>query len=224
VAAAVAVAAGAWLAWQRMSPDTTRVAQAPAPATTSAPTPAPPTPPAAPSKVAAPSAPTRGTVAISAVALVDPSDARYNGDRAKVQEEARADAKSQVVAKALGLLVDPKSLAQHYGLLKTKLLSNSGAYIDMVVRESEPRVGKDGLMAVTTDAVVNVRALQKSLNEMTRDERVEIIRASAAPKVSVQVAVRDSDQAYAPPVPSPVAENLLKERIKSFGFRTWSEG
>jgi serine/threonine-protein kinase len=227
VATAVAIAAGAWLVWQHMMPDAARVAQAPAPASTSAPTPAPPVPPApppaTPSKAAAPGAPAPGTVAISAVGLVDPSDARYNGDRAKEQEEARADAKSQVVAKALGLLVDPKSLAQHYGLLNTKLLSNSGAYIDTVVRESEPRVGKDGLMAVTTDAVVNVKALQKSLNEMTRDERVEIIRASGDPKVSVQVTLKDSDQPYAPPVPSPVAENLLKERIKSFGFRTWSE-
>ena len=136
----------------------------------------------------------------------------------------RADAKSQVVAKALGLLLDSKSLAKHYDLLKTKLLSNSGAFIEMVVRESEPRVGKDGLMAVTTEAVVNVKALQKSLNQMTRDERVEIIRANGDPKVSVQVTVRDSDQPDAPPQTSPVAENILKERIKSFGFRTWAEG
>jgi serine/threonine-protein kinase len=228
VAAAVAIAAGAWLVWQRMAPDAARVAQVPAPTSTSAPSPAPPVPPApppaAPSRAAAPSAGTPGKVAISAVGLIDPSDPRYNGDRTKEQEEARADAKSQVVAKALGLLVDPKSLSQHYGLLKTKLLSNSGSYIDVVVRESEPRVGMDGLMAVTTDAVVNVKALQKSLNEITRDERVEIIRASGDPKVSVQVTLKDSDQPYAPPVPSPVAENLLKERIKSFGFRTWSEG
>ena len=42
-------------------------------------------------------------------------------------------------------------------------------------------------MAVTTEAVVNVKALQKSLNQMTRDERIELIRASGDPKVSVQV-------------------------------------
>ena len=76
---------------------------------------------------------------------------------------------------------------------------------------------------MTTQAVVNVRALQKSLNQMSRDERVEFIRASGDPKISVRIAVRDADQPDAPPQPSPVAENLLKERIKSFGFRTWSE-
>ncbi len=40
----------------------------------------------------------------------------------------------------------------------------------------------------------------------------------------MQVSVRDADAPDAPPQPSPVAENMLKERIKSFGFRTWSEG
>jgi hypothetical protein len=59
---------------------------------------------------------------------------------------------------------------------------------------------------------------------MTRDERVEMIRASGDPKVSVQVTTRDSDQPDAPPQVSPVADNILKERIKTFGFRTWSEG
>jgi serine/threonine-protein kinase len=65
--------------------------------------------------------------------------------------------------------------------------------------------------------------LQKSLNQMSRDERIELIRANGDPKISVQIAVRDADQPHAPPQPSPLAENLLKERIKSFGFRTWSD-
>ncbi len=78
-------------------------------------------------------------------------------------------------------------------------------------------------MSMTTQAVVDVRALQKSLNQMSRDERVEFIRASGDPRISVRIAVRDADQPNAPAQPSPVAENLLKERIKAFGFRTWSD-
>ena len=78
-------------------------------------------------------------------------------------------------------------------------------------------------MSMTTQAVVDVRALQKSLNQMSRDERVEFIRASGDPKISVRIAARDADQPNAPAQPSPVAENLLKERIKAFGFRTWSD-
>jgi serine/threonine-protein kinase len=92
-----------------------------------------------------------------------------------------------------------------------------------VLRESEPRLGKDGLMSVTADAVVDVKAVQKSLNAMSRDDRIDFIRAHGDPKVSVQIAVRDADAPGAPPLPSPVAENIVKERIRSFGFRTWSE-
>ena len=43
-------------------------------------------------------------------------------------------------------------------------------------------MGKDGLMSMTTEAVVNVKAVQKSLNQMSRDERIEFIRASGDPK------------------------------------------
>ncbi len=168
--------------------------------------------------------PTPARSRISAVGLIDPTDPRYKGDKNLQQEEARADAKSQVVSKALGLLLDAKSLDKNYDLLKDRLLANSSNYIKAIVHESAPRLGKDGLMSVTTEAVVNVKALQKSLNQMTRDERIEMIRANGDPKVSVQVTVRDSEQPDAPPQISPVAENILKERIKTFGFRTWVEG
>jgi serine/threonine-protein kinase len=77
---------------------------------------------------------------------------------------------------------------------------------------------------MTTQAVVNVKALQASLNQMSRDERIQLIRAGGDPKVAVRVSVTDADQPGAPPFPSQLAENLLKERIKTFGFRTWSEG
>lgn len=218
VAAAIAIGAGAWFAYQRFGPGSSTMAstigQAPATSTSVA------------TSASAPAAasPDPGTLKIAAVGLVDPSDPRYKGDKTLQQEDARADAKSQVIAKALGLLLDTKSLDRNYEILNDKLLSQSGSYIKAVVRESEPRVGKDGLMAVTTEAVVNVKALQKSLNQMTRDERVEMIRASGDPKVSVQVTTRDSDQPEAPPQVSPVADNILKERIKTFGFRTWAEG
>ena len=221
VAVVVAMGAGAWFAYQRFGTDATSTAQAPV---TSAPMAAQAPSPAAPVPAAATPTADPGTLRISAVGLIDPTDPRYKGDKTLQQDDARADAKSQVVSKALGLLLDTKSLDKNYELLKDRLLSNSGSYIKAVVRESEPRVGKDGLMSVTTEAIVNVKALQKSLNQMTRDERVEMIRASGDPKVSVQVTVRDSDQPDAPPQISPVAENILKERIRTFGFRTWAEG
>ena len=162
-------------------------------------------------------------LSISAVGLIDPSDPRYQSDKALAQSDLRADSKSQLVEKALTLLLDRNSLAKNYDVLKAKVLSNSGNYITAVVQESAPQIGKDGLMSMTTQAIVNVKAVQKSLNQMSREERIDFIRANGDPKIAVRIGVRDAEAPDAPPLPSPVAENLLKERIKSFGFRTWAE-
>ena len=228
VLAFLALGAGAWMMMVRVADNGTKMAKAPAAPPTAAPsaTPAPPAattpaPPPAPAPAALKTDP--GTVAVAAEGLVDPSDPRYSADKSLMQSDLRADAKSQLVAKALGLMVDPNSLAKNYQLVRDKLLTQSGTFVSTVTSESAPRQGKDGLVSMQTQGVVNVRALQKSLNQMSRDERVEFIRASGDPKISVRIAVRDADNPNAPPQPSPVAENLLKERIRQFGFRTWSE-
>ncbi len=161
---------------------------------------------------------------ISATGFVDPTDPRYAADKSQMAADLRADSKGQLVEKALGLMLDTGSLAQNYDVLRDRLISKSGTYVTSVVEESAPRTGKDGLVSMTTQAVVNVKALQKSLNQMSRDERIQFIRAGGDPKVSVRIVVTDADQPGAPPQPSQLAENLLKERIKAFGFRTWSEG
>ncbi len=219
----IALGAGAWFTFQRQAGDGARPGQGPpSQPLVSAPPASPPS--AAPAATTAVPKADPGTMVISAVGLIDPSDSRYQSDKSLLQSDLRADSKSQLVEKALGLLLETKSLAKNYDVLKDKLMSKSGSYITAVVRESEPRMGKDGLMSITTEAVVNVKAVQKSLNEMSRDERIELIRANGNPKVSVQISVRDADQPDATSQTSPVAENILKERIKSFGFRTWSEG
>ncbi len=84
VAAAIAVGAGAWFAYQRFGPDAARTAQAPASGAPVAQVTAPAAP-ALPAAAPAP-APDPGTLKISAVGLVDPSDPRYNGDKALEQD------------------------------------------------------------------------------------------------------------------------------------------
>ena len=164
-----------------------------------------------------------GKVVIAAAGWADPSDPRYAGDASKWQADLRADARGQLIDKALGLIADRKSLATHYDAVSARLAPRSQEFIRTVVRESEPVIGKDGLATMTTEAVVNVRAVQKSLNEMTATERIELIRANGDPRISIAIVARDADRPDAPPQRSAVAENLLKERIKSFGFRTWSD-
>ena len=219
--AVVAIGAVAWYVAQRPSAAPAVTTQAQSAPAAPQPTPAMPTP--APVAVA-PVAAAPGTMVISAFGLIDPSDPRYRTDKALLQSDLRADSRSQLVEKALWLLLESNSLARNYDVLKTRLLSQSASFVPAVIKEGEPQLGKDGLMSITTQGVVNVKAVQKSLNQMSRDERIDFIRASGDPKVALQISVRDADAPDAPPQPSPVAENMLKERIKSFGFRTWSEG
>ena len=166
---------------------------------------------------------TAGTVVVAALGVADPSDPRFKDDKAGMEAALRADSRRQLVQKTLRLYVQDESLAEHYDRLNDALLSRSGDFIVSVSRESAPTVGKDGLVYLRTQAVMKSRQLQKSLNQMSTEERVDFIRVSGDPKISVRVSTRDADSADAEAQTSPIAGNLLKERIKSFGFRTWSE-
>lgn len=157
---------------------------------------------------------------ITAVGYADPSDPRFASDPGLLKSELHEDARRQLVMKALALYVQRQSLSEHYELVRSKLLPRSGEFIAAVLQEDPPQTGKDGLASVTTRARVNIRQVQQSLNQMSRDERVEFIRNNGDPKISVAISTRSED---GPAARSPVAENLLKEHIQSFGFRTWSE-
>jgi len=65
--------------------------------------------------------------------------------------------------------------------------------------------------------------VQKSLNQMSDKERIDFIRNNGDPKIAVQMVISYAESAQAvPSTRSQLAENAIKERIKSFGFRTWS--
>ena len=201
-------------------------------AITQAPTPAAPSTAAAPTPAAVAAPVTTasaepalepGTMVISALGLVDPKDARFKGDANAAQSESRADAMRQLVEKAVALYVEKDSLNKNYAVLDRKLLSQPGAFIKTVIQEGAAATGKDGLLETETRAVVKVRDVQKSLNQLSKDERIEFIRNNGDPKVSIQMAIRNADTTQALPAErSMVAENVVKERIKSFGFRVWS--
>ena len=164
-----------------------------------------------------------GTMVISALGLVDPKDPRFHGDAAAAQSEARADARRQLIEKALGLYVEPGSLNKNYAVLEQKLLSQSGSFIKNVILESAPTASADGLIGAEARAVVRVRDVQRSLNQLSKDERIEFIRNNGDPKVSVSMTIRNADTAQAMAAErSLLAENVVKGRVKSFGFRIWS--
>jgi serine/threonine-protein kinase len=160
---------------------------------------------------------------ISALGLADPKDPKYHGDQAAAEAGARSDAKRQLVDKALALYVDRNSLDKNYAVIEQKLMPRSSAFIKTVIHEGAPAAGKDGLIESETRAVVKVRDVQKSLNQMSKEERIDFIRNNGDPKISILMVIRDGDSANAlPPARSQLAENMVKERVKSFGFRVWS--
>jgi eukaryotic-like serine/threonine-protein kinase len=223
VAAIALVGSGAW--WLLARGPANPVTAAKTPAVTPVAEVAAPAPIAAAALVPAADRvpPQPGTLVISAVGLADPSSPRYVNDPALLQSDVRADAKRQLVEKALMLLLDRKSFTSNYDVLQSRVLPQSADFIATVVKEGAPQIGKDGLMSVTTQAVVNVDAVRQSLDRMSRDDRVQLIRASGDPRVAVRIGVRDAEVPDAPAQASPIAENILKERIQSFGFRTWSD-
>ncbi len=214
-AAAAAAAAGA----------TAAAGAAPAGGSASGAAPSP-TPASAPaSAAAAPADPPQeaGNIIISALGLADPKDPRFNGDANAAQAEARADAQRQLVEKVVSLYVDHNSLNKNYALVEQKLLAQPGRFIKSVLHEGASAAGKDGLVESETRAVLKVRDIQKSLNQLSRSERIDFIRNNGDPKVSIQMTVANADTAQIlAPARSQLAENVVKERIKSFGFRVWA--
>lgn len=215
-AALVAVAAGGWLLTR------------PAPETPAAPAPSAPVAaePAAAAPVAVTPAPALdpGVAVISAIGLADPSDPKLADNPAAVTQALREDARRQILEKAVALFVDPKSVNAHYDALQARLLDRSGDFIQAVLEEGPPQLGKDGLMAGQVRAAVKVRQVQKSLNQMSQDERVDFIRNNGDPKIAVAVASRWAEgDPNAPAQRSALAENTLKQHIQGFGFRTWND-
>ncbi len=164
--------------------------------------------------------PTQSGLMITAVGYADPSDPRYAQDQGLMQADLRADVRRQLVEKAAALYLAPESMTENYGLIDQRILSRSNEFIASIEEEPASNQSKDGFASLTARANVKVRAVQKSLNEMSRGERIDFIRNNGDPKIAIRIATRSADAGEsASAQPSPVAENLLKERIRSFGFR-----
>jgi hypothetical protein len=64
--------------------------------------------------------------------------------------------------------------------------------------------------------------VQKSLNQLSREERVEFIRNKGDPRISIRIDIVNAAGGALARERSQLAENVLKDRIKSFGFRVWA--
>jgi eukaryotic-like serine/threonine-protein kinase len=160
-----------------------------------------------------------GTAMITAVGLADPQDPRFAKGGLEVEPHLWADARRQLIEKAVALYIDPSSINTHYALLRDKLFSRSDEYISSVLEQLPPQSSHYGLLLGTIRATVKVHDVHRALNEISREQRVEFIRNNGNPRISVEVRVQgDRADRALKPQRSALAENILMDRIRSFGF------
>ena len=116
------------------------------------------------------------------------------------------------------------SLDKNYAVIEQKLLSQLGRVHQDRDAGRRAAAGKDGLIETETRAMVKCATCRNRSTRCRKDERIEFIRNNGDPKISIA----DGDRATptprrrCPPARSQLAENVIKERIKSFGFRVWA--
>ncbi|NMC48561.1 MAG: hypothetical protein GYA47_03885 [Desulfovibrio sp.] len=163
-------------------------------------------------------------IVITAEGLADPNADAYKRDKALMIEDLRRDAKAQILEKAVGAYVETSTLVENYTLISDRVLSRSQGLIKRVIKESEPWIGEDGFAHMLMKAEVSVVPITDALKEMTRGERVALLKEYGNPRISVAIFIRDAERGPdVVPERSEIAENVLKEHIKGFGYRVWSE-
>lgn len=164
------------------------------------------------------------TVIVTAEGLADPSADTYKRDKGILMDALLDDAKRQAIEKVVGIYVEGQSLVENYVLIQDRVLSRTNGLIKKIHKQSQPWIGKDGFMHILIKAEVYSGQTQDVLREMSRAERINLIRDFGNPKIAVAVTIRDSKRGSRVVAErSQIAENILKEHISRFGYRVWSE-
>ena len=164
------------------------------------------------------------TIVVSAEGLADPNAESYQKDKGLLLDALRADARKQVVEKAVGTFVESQTLTENYALIRDRVLTQTEGLIKEVIKESDPWQGQDGFMHLLLKAEVYIGKIGDTLKEMSKGQRVSLIKEYGNPKISVAVTVRDAEREGDGNVErSQVAENIIIESLTKFGYRVWSE-
>lgn len=163
------------------------------------------------------------TIVVTAEGLADANAETYKRDKGLMIDDLREDARRQAVEKAVGVYVDSSTLVENYTLIQDKVLTQTKGIIKSILKESPPWIGQDGFAHLLIKAEVYLGEVEEVLEEMTEFERVNLVKEHGNPRIAVAITIKDAKRGTdVEPERSPVAENILKERIKSFGYRVWS--
>lgn len=176
--------------------------------------------PAAPSLDVAPALVKVADSQINALGMVDGTDARYRADPELLMADLRSDARRQVIEKAVGIFVQRGALLDHYETLANEIFGH-GELVGQLVADVQPLHSDDGLVYLPAAAEVRIPDLRKLVFRLSRDDRLALIRAQGDPLISVAVSLRDAERG-GPIERSALAENVIKQRIRDFGFRVTS--
>jgi len=164
------------------------------------------------------------TIVISAEGLADPNADVYQRDKGIMVDDLRRDARRQLVEKAVGTFVDSATLVENFTVINDRIYTHSQGMIKRIIKESDPWLGKDGLMHMLVQGEVYLGEVRHALEDMSKSERLMLIKESGNPKISVAVFVRDAARGNSSGRErSSIAENILKEQFSRFGYRVWSE-
>jgi eukaryotic-like serine/threonine-protein kinase len=158
--------------------------------------------------------------AIGALGMVDGTDARYKADPELLMVDLRSDARREVIEKAVAIFVERGAMMEHYDALASAIFGH-GELVERLIDDARPRRSEDGLVYLPVAAEVRLQDLRKLVFRLSHDDRVALIRAQGDPLISVAVSVRDTERG-SPIERSALAENVIKQRIRDFGFRVAS--
>lgn len=162
-------------------------------------------------------------IQVSAEGLADPEAEAYRRDKALMLDALLEDAQRQAIEKVVGSYVDSSTLVENYTLIQDKVLTRSKGLIKRILSKNGPWLGEDGFMHLIIQAEVAAGNVKSALDEMSRQERLALIRERGDPKIAVAVVVRNAERGGDTRAEnSEIAENLLKEQIRGFGYRVWS--
>jgi hypothetical protein len=164
------------------------------------------------------------TMVVTAEGIVDPEADTYRRDKGLMIDALREDARRQAIEKAVGTMVETSTLVQNYVLLQDRVFTRSRGLIKRIIKESEPWLGGDGFMHMMIRAEVYIGSIRDTLREMTRAERIALIKEYGNVTISVAITIRNAERGPNEfPERSPIAENIFKDRMSRFGYRVWSE-
>lgn len=158
-------------------------------------------------------------IVVSAEGLSDPN---YYVDKTVAFDEALRDAKRQAVEKAVGCFVSSHTIVENYTLVRDQFISKTEGLIKSVLKTVNGGVQDDGFYHVWIKAEVYARPMDDTVRELSRDERIAIIRQDENPIVSVGLTVVYPDMGRVVHK-CQVCDTEIRNRLKQFGYKVISE-